>query len=735
MEKLFMTVLEMSLRGCVVIAAVLLARLLLRKAPAVTRFALWGLVAVALLVPVRFQSSLSLMPAAPEETQATVIRVPSPQGEQELPEADRDQLPENFVMLTRPLEKPRDISAKEIAGWIWLGGAAAMAVWAAGSWLALLRRVRAAVRLKENIYLCDHIPSPFVLGTFRPRIYLPSELPQEQRELVLAHERGHIFRWDHLSRLLGWCILTVHWFDPLVWLSFLLFCRDMEMACDEWVIRELNKEDVVRYSEALISCGLPKSRLGFHHLAFGEVSIKARIRNILRYKKPALWISLLAVAVAAVVAVCFLTERPAAQEPALETQPQVSWTDTRAEALEDAEFGPVETTDPGYPPPLELTGALSEGGAQAFAHFRDGSGYQFFEDEAQELVRLLNALTEEDFLYEPELSSLFSVTLTASGRDVHFQSDTELVILEQDGIRWGIRDEDLCTFFRMIYSVTDYEEQNVVPLQEVRDHYSMEEAMIDLCVIQEDGVLRHNAHVWEAFCASCKAGTSATVRIWERSEGNTCVWDLSYDGDSYCRYVYEDGELSTQRWKYLHCFSGEETGERYHYDHYILTDDPDCTWDESAHSLHHSQSGHHGSHTEAGHHQVCSVYRYYPDHPALPGTLDKAELVLDGQILLATVVPESLARLEIFFETAEETYEPKTYSLGPELVLWSREETVRIQLELNNDLCVIDGVFYDYGPGYTDEGSYNALREMLACFGLTQWPQPVTDRYGEYIWW
>lgn len=755
MEKLFVTALEMSIRGSAVIAAVLLGRLLLKKAPAVSRFALWALVAVALLVPVRPESSLSLMPAAPEGQYEAVAWAPQPQENVVLPEAAPVLQTGTYVMLSKP-ETGKSGSFKLTAAHIWVGGIGGMLLWAAFGWLQLRRKVLAAVHLKENIYLCDHIPSPFVLGVFRPRIYLPSELPEEQRDLVLAHERGHIFRWDHASRLLGWVVLAIHWYNPLVWLSFVLFCRDMEMACDEWVIRELSKEEVVRYSEALISCGLPKSRLGFRHLAFGEVSIKARVKNILRYRKPAFWISLAAVAVAAVVAVCFLTERPAAEEPASDADQKIAWTDERSKAPEQAGVEQPDATqqeNPGFLPPLELTGALSGDGARALASFRDGTGYQFFDYEAQELVRILNALTAEDFLYEPQMSGVLSVTLTASGRDVYLESDTDLVVLVHEGVRWGIRDEDLSYFFRILYSVTDYEEYNVAPLGELRENYNMEEAMIDLCVIQEDGQLRCNGEVWEDFYASCQAGDAATVRIWESTDGVTCVRDLSFDGKEFCLYWYEDGELCTETWQYLHRFQGDWGAHvrdgsdriRYHYDHYILTDDPGCTWDEDSHSLHHSQgyqggSGHHGSHhggaqTDSGHHQICSRYTYYPNHPALPDILDKAELVLDGKVVIATVVPESLARLKIFFEEAEETYEPKTYNTGPELVLWFREETVRIVLDLNNDLCIIDGTFYDYGPGYTNDGSYNALPEMLACFSITEWPQPVRDKYGEYIWW
>ena len=730
-----MTVLEMGIRGSAVIGAVLLARLLLRRAPAAARFALWALVAVALLVPVRLKTDLSLMPAqAVRQSESTLQTAPADPTDREqlrlrqglILEGDR-----TYVMTTPAPETTGTATAKQTVAWIWVGGALAMLLWAAVSWLRLRPRIRVAVRLRENVYLCDHIPSPFVLGLFRPKIYLPSDLSEAHRDQVLAHERGHIFRGDHLTRLLGWGILCLYWWHPLVWLSYILFCRDTEMACDEWVIRGLEKAEVRNYSEALIACSLPRRSLGIH-LAFGEVGLKARIKNIVHYRKPALWISLVAAVLAVVVAVCFLTERPPEKAVPEATEPSVSWEDIRAEAMEKAETD-IAPENPDLEPPLELTGALSAEGARALADFRDGTGYQFFNQEAEELVRLLNALTAEDFLYEPQLSPVLAVTLTASGRDVYMESDTDLVVLVHDGIRWGIRDEELSHFFRILYTVTDYEEYNVAPLGELRDNYSIEEAMIDLCVVEVDGQLRYNQLVWEDFCEKSLEGQPATVRLYHSGEGGKCVYDLSFDGSYYTLCWYEGDKLCTEQWQHLHRFSGRDG--QYGYDHYILTDDPDCTWDEGSHTLHHS-TGHHGGHHGGSDHRVCSLYTYYPDNPTLPGTPVKAELVLEGQVILATTVPESLARLEVFFREAEETYEPKTYNPGPELVLsFSEGESVTAVLDLNYDLMILGGAFYDYGPGYTEEGSYNALPEMLACFSITEWPQPVLDKYGDYIWW
>ena len=201
-----------------------------------------------------------------------------------------------------------------IAAALWMLGAAAMLLWALVSWLRLRKRVREAVRLEENVYECE-IASPFVLGLFRPRIYLPFSLENGERELVLAHERAHITAGDHIIKPLGWLLLAAHWYNPLVWLAYALFCRDIELACDERVVRGLSLSDRADYSQALLDLSRPRGGVRACPLAFGESSVKGRVKSVLSYKKPAFWLVLLAVVVCVGAAVCFLTDPKEEAEP------------------------------------------------------------------------------------------------------------------------------------------------------------------------------------------------------------------------------------------------------------------------------------------------------------------------------------------------------------------------------------------------------------------------------------
>ncbi|MDE6673806.1 MAG: M56 family metallopeptidase, partial [Acetatifactor sp.] len=169
------------------------------------------------------------------------------------------------------------------------------------------RTLREAVLWQDNIWFCDHVKSPFILGIFRPGIYLPSDIGQEQMDYVLAHERAHLKRKDHLWKALGYLLLAVYWFHPLVWVAFILLCRDIEVACDEKVIRNLDMSERKAYSRALLSCSQQRRMVIAYPLAFGEVGVKERVRSVLRYKKPAFWAAGAAIAACAVVAVCFLT--------------------------------------------------------------------------------------------------------------------------------------------------------------------------------------------------------------------------------------------------------------------------------------------------------------------------------------------------------------------------------------------------------------------------------------------
>lgn len=321
-SNFFTSVLDMSVSASVVILVVLLARLLLRKVPKIVSYGLWLVVLVRLLCPFELQSPVSIMPEIapvssyyepelsedffidPSEAVGAVDPIPegSP-GVQQVPVVyEGANIKVDYVSV-------RTADPWVLAGtWIWLLGFCAMAVYSAASILLLKRKVREAVLLEKGVYETDGIGSPFVMGLFIPKIYLPVGLTQQERNLILAHERQHIRRMDPVWKALGFLALSIHWFNPLVWVAFILGCRDMEMSCDEAVLKKLGPMARGDYAAALLKITVGKRMIAGSPLAFGEGDPKGRIRNLAKWKKPVLWISILAVALCAVLAVCLLTD-------------------------------------------------------------------------------------------------------------------------------------------------------------------------------------------------------------------------------------------------------------------------------------------------------------------------------------------------------------------------------------------------------------------------------------------
>ena len=332
--------LNMSAAAAVLVCVVVLLRFLLRKAPKWTRCILWAIVAVQLICPVSLRSPLSVYSLLPRsnEVQTEQVEVFRRGGGSEKPTLtlDTPQIAGYAPgVLTgqgaaAPAPAPQAQRAPDIflptAGMIWLAGAAGMLLYALLSYLALRRRVRASVPLGSGVFLCDGIRTPFILGVLRPRVYLPSGLNAAQQSAVLAHENAHLRRRDHWWKTLGWLLLALHWFNPLVWLAYALFCRDVELACDERVVRDMEGAARAEYSQPLLDCAAPRAAVRACPLAFGEVGLKERVKAVLNYKKPAFWIIVLAVEACIVVAVCFLTrpgpiEAPDARAPVVTPTP------------------------------------------------------------------------------------------------------------------------------------------------------------------------------------------------------------------------------------------------------------------------------------------------------------------------------------------------------------------------------------------------------------------------------
>lgn len=294
MNALFSQLARQSMAAGWMILALLLLRPLLKKVPKSISCLLWALAAVRLAVPISVKSPVSLVP----EQLANPVRV--------LPAAAVQIVPITQEA-ARTVQAPA-FSLEALVPWLWLAGAAAMALYALYSYIRLVNRVQVSIRLGDRLYISDNVASPFILGVFRPKIYLPSEMDQTQADLVLAHERAHLRRGDHLWKPLGYGLLCLHWFNPLCWAAYLLFCRDMEQACDESVVRNMSAQDKKAYSAALVRCSIPRSAISACPLAFGEVGVKQRIQGILNYRKPKFWVLVISALLCAVLAACFLTD-------------------------------------------------------------------------------------------------------------------------------------------------------------------------------------------------------------------------------------------------------------------------------------------------------------------------------------------------------------------------------------------------------------------------------------------
>lgn len=323
MSELFRNVLNASFQGGVVIAVVLLARLVLKKAPKKYVCLLWVLVGLRLLCPVTFESSLSLQPQDQFVTQAEwselqALGTVTLDREEETPLVQEEPVHISAYIPPADAEatQSRRIHWAELLPCVWLAGAGILAVYSIASYGLLRRRVREAVKLTEGVWECAGIDTAFILGYLRPEIYIPAGLSEENRQFILEHERVHLKRGDHWMKLIGFAALAVHWFNPLVWAAYILMCRDIEMACDESVVKNMALEERKAYSAALLSCSVNHRSIAACPVAFGEVSVKQRILGVLNYRKKSFWFTLIAVASVIFVAVCFLTS-PAAGEPDL----------------------------------------------------------------------------------------------------------------------------------------------------------------------------------------------------------------------------------------------------------------------------------------------------------------------------------------------------------------------------------------------------------------------------------
>ena len=311
--------LNMSLTASIAIVLVILLRFVLKKAPKVISYALWGIVLFRLLCPVSIGSTFSVFNLFETPTEdsgfitSVIEYVPTDIVHTEYPsvvvpvpgvsDAINEVLPQGEEQLRAdPLEAP-----VSIATYVWMAGVLGMAIYSVMSYAQLRQKLRVVVPLRENIFIADDIKSPFVVGLFRPKIYLPCNLGEQEQEYIILHEKHHIKRLDHVVKALAFMALAIHWFNPLVWVAFILAGKDMEMSCDEAVIRQVGSDVRADYSASLLTLATGRRIIAGTPLAFGEGDTKGRIHNLSKWKKPAVWIVILSVILCVVLAVCLMT--------------------------------------------------------------------------------------------------------------------------------------------------------------------------------------------------------------------------------------------------------------------------------------------------------------------------------------------------------------------------------------------------------------------------------------------
>ena len=308
MADLFLKIVNMSISASWIVLAVLLLRIVLNKAPKWINCILWGIVGLRLIMPLSLESVFSLIPS-PQTISPEIMTNATPEINTGIPILNSTINP--VISDTFAPEIGASANSLQILipiiSVVWLIGIASLLVYTLISYLRLKNKVSTAVRFRDNIYQSEAVVSPFVLGIIRPKIYLPFNMAEQEMEHVIAHEQAHLRRKDHLWKPLGFIILTLHWFNPVMWLAYILLCRDIELACDEKVVKEFDYVQKADYSQALLACSVNRRMVAACPLAFGEVGVKDRVKSVLNYKKPAFWVIVVAIIASIVAAVCFLT--------------------------------------------------------------------------------------------------------------------------------------------------------------------------------------------------------------------------------------------------------------------------------------------------------------------------------------------------------------------------------------------------------------------------------------------
>lgn len=850
----FPDLMDLNMTASIVILFVICVRQFLKGAPKIFSYALWGIVLLRLLVPVSIESSMSFAPQRTEFSSMVELNEELPDIQFEMPQdrAFYEWYQENTAPGEPLVQTYRSLDAETYLTFAWLLGITVMLIYSIVSYWRLKRKVRVIIPVEKGIYIADDIDTPFVMGFFRPQIYLPGTLDQTEQKYIIAHERHHIRRGDHIFKALGFLALTIHWFNPFVWAAFILSGRDMEMSCDEAVIRKLGEDVRAEYSASLLNLATGRRMFSGTPLAFDEGDPTERVRNLARWKKPAFWVILICLIVCIVLAVCLLTD-PKSNFPHEFRQYFV--TGQKAELLSgytEERSSKLGITFKSTSGPRKLTlelwyhrnseeewikkeeyvislqdkciftiptdstfaiAATADGGQYGYVtvNLSPGQGITFDEfkhdllsdthtksssEEASawtipEEAEAVPEVTEGDessetynwgvslkpdrvsrtgatalFAYEGSVPGQEGAELTygdflsldrrvdeewvpvdeLAGYD-YYVGDSSYPVVDSYGMvhEWPNRFGELVDgtyrmgkLVRLTRPDGSWEERMIfgefsipasiptgpIPLEDLPEIYSGEQAMIDGCLVTRDGEVSENLTVLKDFVETTSRGEPAFIRIvnwYYGEESHYTAEDLTFDGSQYILEWIEDSRRQSRSYRYLKHFSGEKERENMAYDayeHYVLVNDNSVSWQQIWESLISSQFG-----AAIDHWTICSDYLYYTKHPDLPDKPNYAILEFMDEGLVTVTDFDRLEKIWILFSEAEFLgYEPKTHSIGVglNLIITSQNgETITIELDPDSDICRMDGEYISYGK--PDEPCY--ILKLWEYLGIGAWPE------------
>lgn len=722
----FQNLLKVSLTASIVILFVIAIRLLLKRAPKIFSYALWGIVLLRLLVPVSIESPVSVVPELVTAPKTEIVAPVSPGTAFELPEeyvADENRI-ENIpitVPSNEPVKQtPKSMDIADCLPFIWIFGVASMVLYSAVSYRKLQKRVRAALPIERGIYIADNIDTPFVMGLFRPVVYLPGVLTKTEQAYILAHEQHHIRRGDHVFKALGFLALAIYWFNPLVWVAFILAGRDMEMSCDEAVIRKLGADIRANYSASLLNLATGHRVFSITPLAFGEGNPTGRVRNLARWRKPALWVTIICAVLCAALAVCLLTDR----ETPAETEPPAGETElTEKESAESDAWGVVVNAE-----------EVSRTGATA-SFLYNGEPDTLSYDDFFSLERL------SDGVWVP-VSELPEYTATVVNSVYPLYSDRRMVHRWSD--RFGELPDGHYRLGKKIihngtgeeriaygqFSIPESIPVDPLPLEALPERYSAEDAARDGCFVQRNGVANDNKAQFQSFYARTQSSKASFIRVVDWSVGDLpdFIYDIHFDGSLYTVTWLENGKRESRQFQYLKYFTGKKEAHSSAgydaYEHYVLVNDNSLTWERIQESMHSSPEN-----VTIDYMRVYSDYIKYQMTVELPEHLTQAVLKFEGKPLLTVTNTAQLEGIYQLFQGADILgYEPKTHSTGVQLHLvlsFKSGETVTIDLDPDRDICRIGGEFVFYGA--FDEPYY--IEKLWRSLGISAWPDAVYAKY------